>query len=104
MQHHKTLTLEKWSKFPKQTQIMSIGAEISRAQNWQNLKDRQKVKECVERAIELADLTIKDIRWKDQLGDLLRIREALGYFYSFESAPIIFNIYLDWLTRFGQEN
>ena len=101
---HKELNVSKWEKVAKQAQIMNIGAEISRAQNWQNLQDQEKVRECIERALELLDLTIQDQRWEDKLGDLMRIREALCYFYSFESAPIITKIFLDWLTQFAQNN
>ena len=104
MRYHKDLTLEKWSKLPKRGKIMNIGAEISRAENWQNLKNKEKVRECIERSMELLDLTIQDKRWEEKLGELLRIREALAYFYSFESAPIIFKIYQDWLTQFAQNN
>jgi hypothetical protein len=104
MQYHKDLTLEKWSKLPKQAQIMNIGAEVSRAQNWQNLKEGAKVKECMERALELLDLTLEDKRWEEKLGDLLRIREGLAAFYVSDSAPIIYQVYLDWLTQFAQSN
>ena len=104
MTHHKDLTFDKWIKQSKQAQIMNIGAEISRAQNWQNLKQREKVKECIERALDLLDLTVQDPRWGSKLGDLLRIREAFSSFYVNETAPIIFKTYLDWLTDFAQNN
>lgn len=104
MQYHKELTPEKWASFPKQVQIMNIGAEISRAQSWQDINKKEKTQECLERAMELLDLTIQDKRWQDQLGDLLRIREALGYFYASDSAAIIYKVFLDWLTHFAREN
>ena len=104
MKYHKDITLEKWQLLPLKNQIMNIGAEISRVQTWQNLEDKEKVKECVERALELLDLTLRDKRWKNKLGELLRIREALCYFYAYESAPIISKIFLDWLFQFAQEN
>lgn len=104
MKYHKDLTPEKWSTLPKQAQIMNIGAEVSRAQNWQNLKETTKVKECMERALELLDLTLEDKRWQDKLGDLLRVREGLTAFYAYDSAPIMYLFYLDWLTQFAQSN
>jgi hypothetical protein len=104
MEHHKGLTLEKWSRLSCQSQIMNIGAELSRAQNWQNLNKRDRTTECIARAIKLLDLTVQDKRWEDKLKELLRIREALGYFYISDCAPIIYQTYLDWLTQFAQNN
>lgn len=101
MRHHKDLTLEKWASFPRKAQILNIGAEVSRAQNWRELNDREKAEECIERALELLDLTLQDKRWGDKLGDLLRIREGLGALYDPGSAPIIHKFFLDWLTDFA---
>src|SRR3989338_8200715 len=104
MNYHKELTLEKWQGLPKRTQLLNIAAEISRLKSWQDTKDTEKVKECAERAMELLDLTLQDKRWEDKLGELLRVREALGYFYHYPSAPIISKIFYDWLVQFAEIN
>ena len=104
MKLHKELTLESWSKLPQKAQILNIGSELSRAISFENLKDREKVKECIERGLELLDLTMLDPRWGRKLRDLLRIREALGFFYITDTAPIILKTYLDWLMDFADKN
>lgn len=103
MKYHKELTLEKWQKLPKHIQILNIGAEISRLQSWQNIKERKKSKECVERAMELLNLTLEDKRWKNKRRDLLRMKEALGYFYLYSVPSIVTKIFYDWSMQLAQE-
>jgi len=78
---HKNLTLEKWKKFPKETQILNIAAEFSRAKHWLEEKDNKEVLNCLNRSFELIDLTINDSKWKKSLKELLRFREVLAEFY-----------------------
>ena len=78
---HKNLTLERWKKFPKETQILNIAAEFSRAKNWLIKKDEHKVLNCLDKSFELIDLTINDSKWKKSLKELLRFREVLAEFY-----------------------
>ena len=78
---HKNLTLEKWRKFPKETQILNIAAEFSRAKNWLAKKDKSEVLNCLNRSFELIDLTVNDLKWKKSLKELLRFRDVLAEFY-----------------------
>lgn len=74
---HKNLTPEKWSEFGTTKQILMIGNEINRAIN---LKDEKDIKDCLERAFELTDLTI-ECQKGNLRKELLRWREALGEAY-----------------------
>jgi hypothetical protein len=78
---HKNLTLERWQKFSKETQILNIAAEFSRAKNWLIKKDENEVLNCLDRSFELIDLTVNDSKWKKSLKELLRFRDVLAGFY-----------------------
>ena len=79
--YHKNLDMEKWQKFSKQEQILNIAAEFSRAKNWLKKNDNNEVLNCLNRAFELIDLTINDLKWKKSLKELLRLRGILAEFY-----------------------
>lgn len=79
--YHPNLTLTKWRSIPKSTQILNIASEFSRAKNWLKKKDDQEVKNCLNRALELMDLSVEDKKWRASLKELLRFRELLAEFY-----------------------
>ena len=79
--YHPNLTLEKWQAFPKEVQILNIASEFSRIKNWLAKNDEKEVRECLNRAFELIDLTIGDSKWNKGLKELLRFRELLADFY-----------------------
>jgi hypothetical protein len=81
MKHHKSLTLQKWTSYPKGQQIMMIANELNRAKNWIIKKSTEDVNLCYERAFELTDLTIADLKWQGSLKELLRFREYLAEQY-----------------------
>jgi hypothetical protein len=91
LKYHRTLTEEKWSKFPFSKQIIMIANELNRAKNWLIKNDLAEVKNCYERAFELLDLTInttankylllKENKYKNQLRELLRFREMFAEQY-----------------------
>jgi len=57
------------------------GSEIGRAINWSK-RDIKMSRASFERALELLDLTIIDVKNKKRLKELLRVREMLvDYFY-----------------------
>jgi len=58
-----------------------IGNELNRAKNWIIKNSIEDVNLCYERAFELTDLTIADIKWKGSLRELLRFREYLAEQY-----------------------
>lgn len=78
---HKNMNLKRWQKFNRQQQLLMIGNELNRAQNWINKNDIQEVNNCYERALELLDLTIAMKYRKNRLRELLIAREVLAELY-----------------------
>jgi len=72
---HKELASGKWSKLSLVEQLANIGSEVSRAGKWQG-KDENIFWGAVERALELFDLTLEDIRWRGRLREIARVREV----------------------------
>jgi hypothetical protein len=60
---HKTLTVEKWSRYPREQQVMMIANELNRAKNWIDKNSVMEVNSSYERALELTDLTTADSNW-----------------------------------------
>ncbi|KKP32816.1 MAG: hypothetical protein A2312_00085 [Candidatus Staskawiczbacteria bacterium RIFOXYB2_FULL_32_9] len=71
----------RWFDFSLAEQMANIGSEIGRAINWSK-RDIKMSRASFERALELLDLTIIDVKNKKRLKELLRVREMLvDYFY-----------------------
>jgi len=71
------MILDNWQKLSFYEQMGNIGSEISRALNWQN-KDENSYNNAIDRALELIDLTISDLRWRNRLKEIVRARELLA--------------------------
>lgn len=78
---HKSLTFDIWCEKSIEYQILTIGAEFGRAKNLLNKNYIIETQNCMERALELLDLSISDPKWKAKLRELLRFREWTGEFY-----------------------
>ena len=79
--HHKTLTVEKWGKYPFYKQIFMIANELNRAKNMILSGDIPETDKCYERAFELIDITAAIIKNKSILRELLRLRELMASSY-----------------------
>lgn len=73
---HTSLASGNWHKLSMAEQLGNIGSEISRASKWQ-ARDKKLYLGAVERALELFDLTLRDIRWRHRLKEICRAREVL---------------------------
>lgn len=71
---HKNLAQGGWQKLSLVEQLGNIGSEISRAIHWQD-KDQKLFDGAIERALELFDLTLEDLRWHGRHGEIARARE-----------------------------
>lgn len=71
---HKELAAGKWFKLSLIEQMANIGSEVGRARKWKG-KDEKIFGGAVERALELFDLTLEDIRWRGRLREIARARE-----------------------------
>lgn len=79
--HHKTLSLEKWSRFSLMEQMANIGSEVERTIKWKD-KNKEYSDKALERALELIDLTLADPKNRGRLKEVTRMREALvDHFY-----------------------
>jgi len=72
---HLELAAEKWAKLTLAEQLGNIGSEVARARRWQG-QDEKLFKGAVDRALELFDLTIADVRWSKRLKEIIRSREV----------------------------
>ena len=71
---HKELAEGRWFQFSLAEQLANIGSEVGRAHKWRG-KDENIFWGAIERALELFDLTLGDLRWRDRLKEIARIRE-----------------------------
>ena len=78
MIYHKNLTPEKWNAYPVSRQLLMIANELSRAQHALENGEPEYAVHAWERAFELTDLTVEDLKNTRLLRELLRFREMLG--------------------------
>jgi len=78
---HQELAQGRWQKFTFFEQMANVGSEVGRAINWRG-KNEQNSRLAFERALELLDLTIDDVKNKKRLRELLRLREVMGDYFA----------------------
>ncbi len=81
---HKGLAAGRWFQLTFFEQMANIGSEVERAINGQK-KNEEYRRKAIERALELLDLTIADIKNRSRLKELTRLREALIDFFYFDN-------------------
>jgi len=69
----------RFNSFSPAQQLLMVGNELNRAQHSQ--EDPAEYTRCLERALELLDLTIRSTRNKHLLREQLRIRHLLARMY-----------------------
>lgn len=80
--YHKSLAAGRWFSMSLAEQLGNVGSEVGRAITAQKSGEKQREENAKERAIELFDLTVSDIRWSARLKELVRGREVLvDWFY-----------------------
>ena len=80
---HKNLALGKWKELSFFEQMANIGSEVERAIKWKNKNNFEYSRLAFERALELLDLTAADIKNKNSLKELMRLREVLADYFAF---------------------
>ncbi len=81
MNYHKNLAKGKWQEQSFLKQMANIGSEVFRFLNWKE-KNRKYSDLAFERALELIDFTISDLKNANRLKELCRMREMLvDYFF-----------------------
>ena len=72
---HKELARGRWFGLSLMEQMGNIGSEVGRAAMWYG-KNEEHLWHAANRALELFDLTLADVRWKGRLREIARAREA----------------------------
>ncbi len=73
---HSSMAAGKWFTYTLCQQMGNIGSEVGRAARWKE-KDAKLFEGAVFRAIELLDLTLTDIRWKNRFKEIARAKETV---------------------------
>lgn len=74
---HTTLTEARWVSFPMQVRLLNIGAELKRLEHWLERGDHAEAGRCMERALELLDLSVATAHPGAQRREFCRVREVL---------------------------
>ena len=79
---HKQLAEGRWMHMRFVEQMANIGSEVERALNWKARNNNDYCQLAFERALELIDLTLEDLRNRGRLKEVARVREAIvDYFF-----------------------
>lgn len=78
---HASLSLERWSSFSLDQQILMIGNEMNRAAKLMGPQDQERLRHCYERILQLTDLTIGVHTKKTLRRELLRWRDLIASLY-----------------------
>jgi len=78
---HASLTLERWSAFSRDQQILMIANEMNRAGKLFKPGDRERLRNAYERVLRLADLTTEAQPSRSLRRELRRWRELLAGVY-----------------------
>ena len=73
---HQELAAGGWGRLSLAEQLGNVGAEVGRMRRWRG-KDERLATGAFERALELLDLTLADVRWRGRLREIARARELL---------------------------
>ena len=76
------MNINRWSKFTLFEQIAHIGSEVERARICKEKNDFQMQKRAIERAFDLIDVSLQDVRWRKRLKEFCRLREFLADHYT----------------------
>ncbi|OGC39257.1 hypothetical protein A2Y85_02795 [candidate division WOR-3 bacterium RBG_13_43_14] len=78
LKYHPNLTIERWNDFPRHKRILMIANELQRALNMIDKNDRTEFRNALERAFELLDLTVETTSRRNEIRELLRLRELMA--------------------------
>lgn len=86
--YHAGLTAERWAALSLRERLLHIGAELIRLQRWLDSGDEAAARACVERALELFDLTVLTCQPGVQRRELCRAREIVrGFLLTHDQSP-----------------
>jgi hypothetical protein len=82
---HQQLASGRWAEMPFFQQMANIGSEIERTIKWKKEDNKEYSQLAFERALELLNLTIADIKNIKRLKELTRLREILIDYFEFDN-------------------
>jgi hypothetical protein len=82
---HEELSAGRWFALSFVVQMANIGSEVERAIKWKQKGNSEYQQLAFERALELLDLTVADHKNRSRLREVLRVREALADYISFDN-------------------
>jgi hypothetical protein len=82
------MTSERWKKLSCRDQLLHIGSEFERARVWEEKGDSEEVRNALERALTLIDLSIDDPQWRERRYALWVVRGYVGEFYCGEKKGV----------------
>ena len=82
---HKDLATGRWQTLSFFEQMANIGGEIERTIQWKQKGNPEYARMAFERALELIDLSIQDMKNKSRLREIVRVREALADHFVFNN-------------------
>lgn len=85
---HAALTEERWSRFTLDQQVLMIANEMNRARKLMAPADRESLRNCYERVLRLADLTVRVHRRPALWKELLRWRDLIAELYIASSSSL----------------
>ncbi len=105
---HKQLAQGRWHDLSFLEQMANIGSEVTRALNWRKKNNAAYFQKAFERALELIDLTIGDVKNCNRLKELTRVREALvDFFYGtnqYASSDVLWSKYFSYFNYAVRKN
>ena len=76
---HKDLAAGRWFELSLPEQLGNVGSEVGRATRYHRDGQLERRNRALDRALELLDLTISDLRWRGpRLQEICRAREVLA--------------------------
>lgn len=82
---HRELAAGKWDRLSFVEQMANIGSEVERTINWRKKNNMEYSRLALDRSLELLDLTVADKKNSTRLKEVLRVREALADYFSFDN-------------------
>ena len=78
---HSQLESGRWSAMSLVEQMANVGSEVERALNWKAKSNSAYCQKALDRALELLDFTLDDLKNRARLKELARVREAIVDFF-----------------------
>jgi hypothetical protein len=74
---HPGLAAGRWYELTLMEQLGNLGSEVGRASRAKAQGNEQRFMGAFDRALELFDLTLADVRWRGRLKEIARAREVV---------------------------